>query len=131
MESIEETEVKNQAEESESGNVSRQTVSTNEKVSGSLLAKRIIYYIGGAVMTLLAVRFVLLMLGASRASAFVDLIYSLSGIFVAPFSGIFEQPTYGASTFDSATIVAIIVYAVAAIGIAKLLTINKANRDEV
>lgn len=129
METIRQTEVKDQSQDTTSGNVTRQTVATNEKVSGSLLAQRIIYYIGGVIMVLLAVRFVLLLLGASRASGFVNFIYSLSGFFVAPFSGIFKRPIYGTSTFDSATIVAVIVYAILTVGIAKLVTINKADRD--
>ena len=74
-------------------------------------------------------RFVLLLLGASQASGFVNFIYSLSGFFTAPFSGIFTRPTYGTSTFDSATLVAMIVYAVVAVGVAKLLTLNKVDRD--
>ena len=130
MENIRQTEVKEQGTATDTGNVSRRTVATDEKVSGALLAQRIVYYIGGAIMVLLAMRFVLLLLGASRASGFVNFIYSLSGAFVAPFSGIFKRPVYGTSTFDSATIVAVIVYAILTVGIAKLLTINKANRDE-
>ena len=129
METIQQTEVKEQSAATENGNVSRQSVATSEKISGSVLAQRIVYYIGGVIMVLLTIRFVLLLLGASRASGFVDFIYSLSGVFVAPFNGIFKQPVYGTSAFDSATIVAIIVYAIVTVGIGKLLTINKPNRD--
>ena len=129
METIRETEVRQQATPTEVGNVQRQTVSTNEKVSGAILAQRIIYYIGGVILVILAVRFVLLLLGASQASGFVNFIYSLSHVFVAPFSGIFKRPTYGTSTFDSATIVAMIVYAILTVGIAKLVTLNKTDRD--
>lgn len=129
METIRETEVRQQAAPTAAGIVQKQTVSSEERVSGAILAKRIIYYIGGVIMVLLAVRFVLLLLGASRASGFVNFIYSLSGFFVAPFSGIFKRPVYGTSAFDSATLVAMIVYAILTVGVAKLLTLNKADRD--
>lgn len=121
------TEIRQQTVSDDTGSVQRESVHTSESVSGNVLARRIIYYIGGAVITLLAVRFVLLLLGASQASAFVNFIYSLSGIFVAPFNGIFTRPTYGTSTFDSATIVAIIVYTIVTAGIAKLVGISNRN----
>lgn len=121
------TEIRQQTVSDDTGSVQSESVRTSESVSGNVLARRIIYYIGGAIITLLAVRFVLLLLGASQASTFVNFIYSLSGIFVAPFNGIFTRPTYGTSTFDSATIVAIIVYTIVTAGIAKLVGISNRN----
>ena len=125
------TEVRNQAVVNGNESVQRQTVKTSTTVPGSVLAKRVVYYIGGAILTLLAIRFVLLLLGASQASGFVNFIYSLSGVFVAPFNGIFTRPTYGTSTFDSATIVAIIVYAIVTAGIAKLIGLGDRHPDTV
>lgn len=125
------TEVRNQAVVNGNESLQRQTVKTSTTVPGSVLAKRVVYYIGGAILTLLAIRFVLLLLGASQASGFVNFIYSLSGIFVAPFNGIFTRPTYGTSTFDSATIVAIIVYAIVTAGIAKLIGLGDRHPDAV
>ncbi|MDB5182979.1 MAG: Membrane protein involved in colicin uptake [Candidatus Saccharibacteria bacterium] len=123
------TEVRQQTAVNGNERVDRQTVRTTQSVSSSVLAQRIVYYIGGAIMVILAARFVLLLLGASQASSFVNFVYSLSGVFVAPFNGIFTRPTYGTSTFDSATIVAIIVYGILTVAIAKLLTIGSRNRD--
>lgn len=119
------TEVRETNVQNGSTNVQRQAVSHTETVPGSVLARRIIYYIGGALLALLAVRFVLLLLGASQGNAFVDFIYALSGVFVWPFDGIFGQPTYGSSVFDSSTLVAIIVYGLLTIGIGKLFTLNR------
>jgi hypothetical protein len=83
-------------------------------------AKRIIYFIFGAIEALLAIRFVLLALGANEASGFVRLIYGLSRPFVLPFQGIFGEPTLGASVIEWASLVGIIVYALVAYGLARL-----------
>ena len=84
-------------------------------------AKQIIYFIFGAIEALLAVRFTLLLLGANEASGFVSLIYGLSRPFVLPFQGIFGEPTLGASVVEWASLVGIIVYALAAYGLARLV----------
>ena len=84
-------------------------------------AKQIIYFIFGAIEVLLALRFILLVLGANEASGFVRLIYGLSRPFVLPFLGIFGEPTLGASVLEWASLVGIIVYALAAYGLARLV----------
>jgi hypothetical protein len=84
-------------------------------------AKQILYFIFGAIEALLAVRFVLLLLGANEASGFVRLIYGLSRPFVLPFQGIFGEPVLGASVLEWASLVGIIVYALVAYGLARLV----------
>jgi hypothetical protein len=84
-------------------------------------AKQIIYFIFGAIEALLAVRFILLAFGANEASGFVRLIHGLSRPFVLPFLGIFGEPTLGASVLEWASLVGIIVYALAAYGLARLV----------
>ncbi len=83
-------------------------------------AKQIIYFIFGAIEVLLAVRFILLVLGANEASGFVRFIYGLSRPFVLPFQGIFGEPTLGAAVVEWASLVGIIVYALVAYGLARL-----------
>ena len=84
-------------------------------------AKQILYFVFGAIEALLAVRFALLLLGANEASGFVRLIYGLSRPFVLPFQGIFGEPTLGASVLEWASLVGIIVYALVAYGLARLI----------
>jgi hypothetical protein len=80
----------------------------------------------GVINALLALRIVLLLLAANRGSGFVDFIYGLSGLFAMPFYGMFNyQPSYGQSTFELSSLVAIVVYSAVAMGIAKLLTLTK------
>lgn len=88
-----------------------------------------IWWLVGALEVLLAIRFVLKLLGANPNSGFTQIIYTLSGIFAAPFTGIFSTPTtegdITVSFFETATIVAMIVYALVGWGIVKLLSLNK------
>lgn len=111
-------------------NVQRETVSKRTSTSGVVIAQRVIYYVGGVIMALIAIRLIFQLLGAHQGSAFVDFIYGLSGVFVAPFFGIFGEPTFGASHFETSALVALIIYALLTVGIAKLLTITRPH-DEV
>lgn len=108
-------------------NVQRQTVRTAETADSRVVAQRVVWYIAGFILVLLALRIVLFMLGANQGSGFVDFIYAISGIFSAPFAGIFPAPTYGQFFFDTASLVAMVVYALVAWGIAKLFTLNSAH----
>lgn len=86
-----------------------------------------VYFIFGALDILLVFRLVLKLLGANVSSYFVNLIYSISGIFIMPFEGIFRrglnQGLETTSVFEPSTLVAIIVYAIVAWGIVKLVRI--------
>lgn len=104
--------------------VRRRTVATRESAPGSIVAQRVVYYIGGAIIALIALRFVFQLLGASQGSAFVDFIYALSAVFVWPFDGIFGEPSYGFSHFDSAALVAIVIYGLITVGVAKLFALG-------
>lgn len=95
-------------------------------VAAPSTAERIVYYITGVILTLLAFRFVLSLLGANRANGFADFIYSLSAPFVAPFFGLFGyQMRYGVARFEMETLVAMLVYGVVAYGIVKLIRIGR------
>lgn len=104
--------------------VRRQTVATKTRPSGSVTAQRVVYFIGGVIIALIALRFVFQLLGASEGSPFVDFIYGLSAMFVWPFDGIFGEPTYGFSHFDSAALVAIVIYGLVTVGVAKLFALG-------
>jgi len=73
---------------------------------------KVIYLVGGVIIGLLAIRFVLALLGANPANAFANFIYSVSHPFAAPFFGLFSyDQTLGRSRFEFGTLVAIIVFA--------------------
>lgn len=110
-------------------NVQRETVKQTTQVSGVVIAQRVVYYIGGLIIALLLVRLIFQLLGASQGSGFVDFIYGLSAVFVAPFYGIFGEPTFGNSHFETSTMVAIVIYALVTVGIAKLLTLTRPQNE--
>lgn len=125
------TEVRESNTVQDGANVRRQSVATTHNVGNSVIARRVIYYIAGFIIALLALRLVLLLLAANQGAPFVDFVYALSGFFAVPFYGIFSyQPSYGQSTFEVSTVVAIIVYALVAMGVAKLFTLTS-NRTDV
>jgi YggT family protein len=112
--------------------IERSTTEVPDQAPGSVIGARIVYWIGGAIMSLLAIRLVLSLLGANRGNPFADFIYSLSYPFVSPFFGLFNyEPGYGQSQLELATIVAIIFYAILTIGIAKLFTLGSRHQDDV
>lgn len=103
------------------------TTQVQTSATKSETSEYLIYYILGAVEILLAFRLVLKMMGASISSGFVGFIYGLTGLFILPFEGIFKrtvsQGTETVSILEPATIVAMIVYALLAWGIVKLVRI--------
>jgi hypothetical protein len=111
------------------GNTVTPTVVKPVKIlaSSSQTVERLVYYIFGALEILLVFRMVLKITGANIYSAFVGLIYGITGIFILPFEGIFQrgysQGTITTSIFEPATLVAIIVYVILAWGIVKLLRV--------
>lgn len=125
------TEVRDTKERQGNTTIHRQSVATASKLDAGVIAKRIVYYLAGVIVALLTLRIVLLLLAANQGSGFVDFVYALSGFFAMPFYGIFNyQPTYGQSVFEISSVVAIVVYTLVAVGLAKLFTLTK-NHDDI
>lgn len=90
--------------------------------------KNIVYYILGVIEALLLFRLLFKLLAANPKNAFVDFIYSITNILGAPFFNIFGNVGYNGREarflFEPGTIIAMLVYAVAAAGIVKLIKIG-------
>lgn len=103
------------------------TTETKRVATGSQTAEYVIYFFFGVLEVLLTFRLVLKLMGASLASAFVGLIYGVTGVFILPFEGIFRrgfaQGLETTSVLEPSTLVAVVVYAVLAWGIVKLLKV--------
>lgn len=123
------TEVRETNDQVGNTNVQRATVRKTNKASGVVVAQQIVYYIGGVLIALLLLRLIFQLLGANQGSGFVDFIYGLSAVFVAPFFGIFGEPTFGATHLETGTLVAIIIYALVTIGIAKLFALGRPHEE--
>jgi YggT family protein len=97
-----------------------------ESGSGMRLAVNIVWFIEAVIVTLLGLRFFLRLFGANPSNGFVDFIYNVSYPFVAPFLGMFNYDDNLANgRVEIETIFAIIVYALFAWLLVKLLTIGK------
>ena len=92
-------------------------------------ASRVVYYILGVLEALLAFRLVFRLLGANPNSGFVSFIYSITRVFLVPFTTIFRSAaTEGIETtavLEPGTIIAMIVYALIAWGIVKLFIVMR------
>jgi len=127
---VHQTEVREVIADDGNETVQRQTVARSSRTSGVVVAQRIIWFIVGLINAIIALRFIFLLLGANRGAGFTDFIYSVSAPFVAPFVGIFGEPVYGQSVFEVSSILAIIIYTLIGLGIAKLITIAR-PQDEI
>lgn len=92
-------------------------------------AVRLIYIIGGTLLALLGLRVLLSLLGANTANAFANLIYSVTYPFVVPFFGLFGyEVEYGVSRLEIETIVAMVIYGLVIMLVARLATIDRPDR---
>lgn len=99
----------------------RSEVHTEVRRPMEAIVAGIVWFVFGVIEVLLALRFVLLLLGANAEAGFVKLIYGLSAVFMAPFSAIFETQAVAGATFEWSVLVAIAIYALIAWGIVALI----------
>ncbi len=98
----------------------------------NIIFRRVLMYVFGILEVLLAFRFAFKLLGANPESPFVMFIYNMSHLFLAPFIGIFKVGTaQGIETtayFEAATLIGMVVYALLAYGIVRIVEImNQSN----
>ena len=84
---------------------------------------QLIYWVFGLIEGLIAIRLVLKALGANPTAGFSQFIYGITAALVAPFVNLFTNPTYGTSVLELSSIVALIVYALVAWLLGKLVWI--------
>lgn len=82
-----------------------------------------IYLLFGFIEVVLAIRFVLRLFGANAQAGFAQLIYGATAPLVAPFQGLFGTVQSEGSVLESATLVALVVYALVAWLIVKLASL--------
>jgi hypothetical protein len=84
-------------------------------------AQQAVWYFFGIVETLLALRFILLAVGANPANPFFSFILGLTNPLVAPFANLVQTPQVGASILELGTVFAMIIYLLLAVALAKLV----------
>lgn len=128
----EEQEIRTQKVQRGDTQVEKQSISHTSTDESIVKGKKIVYLIYGILAGLLGIRIILSLLGANRSNAFADIIYTITGPFVAPFRGLFNiDTTYGVSRIDMESIVAIIVYGLIAWVIAKTFDLGKKNETTI
>ena len=81
----------------------------------------LIWFFTGLLEATLALRIVFQLLNANRSSGFVSFIYGFTEPFTRPFQNIFNNPSSGNAVLDSGAIVALIIYALVAWAIVRVL----------
>lgn len=71
---------------------------------------QVIWTIIGLLEALIAIRFILKLIGANQGNGFVNFIYGFSDFFVKPFLGIVNDPTSGNSILEINSLIAMLVY---------------------
>ena len=80
-----------------------------------------VYLVFGIIEALIAIRIVLRALGANSQAGFAQFVYGVSAPLVAPFAGLFGNPQTGGAVLELHSIVALIVYALLAWLVGKLV----------
>jgi len=84
---------------------------------------QVIYWVFALIEGLIAIRLILKLLGANPSAGFAQFIYGVTAPLVAPFVGLFSNPVYQNSVLELGSIVALVVYALVAWLVAKLVWI--------
>ena len=102
----------------------------SEAAVGDMQATRAgayVWYIISIIDVLLALRFLFLLLGANN-TGFASLLYQVSYPFMSLFKGIFPSPGSETGYFDTASVLAIVIYFLIGWGIVSLIDIGKRNK---
>lgn len=86
-----------------------------------VVLSRIVYYLFGIIEVLLAFRFVFSLFGANQGAPFVNMIYGITDVLMAPFNAIFPTGQLDGSVFEWNVLVALVVYALIAWGLVGLI----------
>jgi hypothetical protein len=85
--------------------------------------RQAIYLLFGIIEGLIAIRFILRVLGANPEAGFAAFIYGITAPFLAPFVGLFGTYRFNGSVLEWHSLVGILVYALIAWVLAKLVFI--------
>jgi len=99
----------------------KQTVHTETRTPSEVIWARVVYYVFGVIEVIIAMRFVLLLLGANKEAGFVSFIHNLSTPFMAPFDAVFKTQSVAGSSFELSSLLALAVYALIGWGIVVLI----------
>jgi len=84
-------------------------------------ATQLVWLFLGILEALLALRFVLKLIGANEASPIATFIYGFTNLFLLPFSGLTVTPSAGGFVLEVPTLIAMLVYGLIAWAIERII----------
>jgi hypothetical protein len=93
-------------------------------------SSQIVWYILGVIEILLALRFILKFIGANVSAGFTQFIYAVSAPLAGSFMNVVDPSQIGRSIFDWSILLAMIIYALIAWGVIKLLVMSQPTSDQ-
>lgn len=99
----------------------RSQVHTEVRRPIEAVLSRVVMFVFGVIEVFIALRFVLTLFGANAEAGFVEFVYNVSDVFMAPFNAIFSTQSVEGATFEWSALVAIAVYALIAWGLVSLI----------
>ena len=80
-----------------------------------------VWLLFGALEGLIVIRILLKLIGANPGSWFAALVYQLSDLFLWPFQNLTVNPAFGNFVFELTSLIALLVYALIAWGLVRLI----------
>jgi hypothetical protein len=84
---------------------------------------QIIWLVTSVIEALFTIRVLLKLMAANPAAGFAVFIYNMTAVFLAPFFGLTASPSANDSVLELSTLIAMLVYALLAWGIVRVLWI--------
>ena len=85
---------------------------------------QIIWLITGVLESVFAIRVLLKLMAANPAAGFATFIYNMTAVFLTPFFGLTATPSANGSVLEIPSLIAMLVYALLAWGIVRVLWIT-------
>lgn len=109
----------------------REITRTSPPSGEFVMVRRVVGYVLDFVQIVLGMRFVFKLLGANAANGFVRALYGFTEPLVWPFKGIFPAYTAGSNAFEWSVMIAMIVYAIGAHLLLRLLRFMTSDSREI
>jgi hypothetical protein len=87
-------------------------------------ATQVVWLLLSIFEALLALRFVLKLIGANPASPFAVALYGFTGLFLYPFAGLIGTPAMGGMVLEVSTLIAMAVYALIAWAVERIIFVT-------
>ena len=84
-------------------------------------ATQVIWLLLSIFEALLALRFILKLIGANPASPFAVALYGFTGLFLYPFAGLIGTPAAGGMVLEISTLIAMLVYGLIAWAVERII----------